>query len=153
MQNSSTNKLDDEQMKIAVSLYRYVFWADMLRTQFETVLTRDRQETEHRLQTKQIIFEPKLLESEMYICLWFGVLYIVVEGWPTLKINETRITELLRGRFKDLLRNFRNAVFHPEDYDDARIQALVDTGQESIEWARKVTLEFKSFFESILIFP
>ena len=39
----------------------------------------------------------------------------------------------------------------PEDFDDARIQALVATGQESIDWARKVTLEFKSFFESILV--
>jgi len=153
MKNNPVNQLKDEQMKIAVSLYRYVFWADMLRTQFETVLARDRQEMEHRLQTKQVIFEPKLLESEMYICLWFGVLYIVAEGWTTLRISEPRITELLRSRFKDLLRNFRNATFHPEDFDDARIQALVDRGQESIDWARKVTQEFKSFFELILVIP
>jgi hypothetical protein len=153
MKNNPAFQLDNEQTKIAVSLYRYVFWADMLGMQFETAFTRDRQELERRLQTKQIAFEPKLLESEMYICLWFGVLYIVIEGWPKLKINEPRITELLRSRFKDLLRNFRNATFHPEDYDDARTQALVDTGQESIDWAKKVTLEFKSFFESILVFP
>jgi hypothetical protein len=153
MKNNSINQHDSEQIKIAVSLYRYVFWADMLRVQFETTHARDRQELERRLQAKQITFEPKLLESEMYICLWFGVLYIVIEGWPTLKLNEPHITKLLRSHFKDLLRNFRNATFHPDDYDDARIQALVDTGQESIDWAREVTLEFKSFFESILVFP
>jgi hypothetical protein len=86
----------------------------------------------------------------MYMFLWLGVLYIVIEGWPTLKLNEPRITKLLRSRFKELLRDFRNATFHPEDFDDARIRALVDTDQESIEWARKVTLEFNSFFESKL---
>ena len=153
MKNNSVNQLDNEQNKIAVNLYRYVFWADMLRAQFERILARDRQELERRLQTEQITFEPKLLESEMYICLWFGVLYIVIEGWPTLKLNEPGIKKLLRSRFKDLLRNFRNATFHPDDYDDARIQALVASGQETIDWARKVTLEFKSFFESILAIP
>jgi len=80
MKNNSVNQLDNEQIKIAVNLYRYVFWADKLRAQFEIILARDRQELERRLQKKQITFEPKLLESEMYICLWFGVLYIVIEG-------------------------------------------------------------------------
>src|SRR3990172_13444272 len=147
MKSNSVNHLDNDQIKIAVSLYRYVFWADTLRAQFEAIHARDRPELERRLQTNQITFEPKLLESEMYICLWFGVLYVVIEGWPKLRLNEPRITKLLRNRFKDLLRNFRHATFHPDDYDDARIQALVATGQESIDWARQVTLEFKSFFE------
>jgi len=66
------------------------------------------------------------------------------------KLNEPRITKLLRSRFKDLLRDFRNATFHPEDFNDARIRALEETGQESIDWAKKVTLEFNSFFESKL---
>ena len=153
MKNSLINQLDNEQTKLAVSLYRYVFWADMLRMQFENALTRDRQELEHRLKAKKYTFEPKLLESEMYICLWLSVLYIVIEGWPSLKIKQPQITKLLRSHFKDLLHSYRNATFHPEEYDDARVQALVDKGKESIDWARKVTFEFKSFFESILIFP
>jgi hypothetical protein len=152
MKSNPVNQLNDEQIKIAVNLCRYIFWADILRAQFETTLARDRPELERQLETKQITFKPNLLESEMYMFLWFGVLYVVIEGWPTLKLNEPRITELLRSRFKDLLRNFRHTTFHPEDYDDARIQSLVATGQESIDWARKVTLEFKTFFESILVF-
>src|SRR5215216_3814592 len=102
------NQLDNEQTKLAVSLYRYVFWADMLRMQFENALTRNRQELEHRLKAKKNTFEPKLLESEMYICLWLSVLYIVIEGWPSLKINQPQITKLLRSRFKDLLHSYRN---------------------------------------------
>lgn len=133
MKNNLNNQLDNEQTKLAVSLYRYVFWADLLRVQFENVLTRDQQELKHRLKAKKYTFEPKLLESEMYICLWLSVLYIVIEGWPSLKINQPQITKLLRSRFKDLLNNFRNATFHPEEYDDARLQTLVAKDQESID--------------------
>ncbi len=140
----NTNKIDD------TSLYRYALWADMLRVQFETSLARDRQEIESRLQTKQFVFDRKLLEFEMYMFLWLGVLYTVIEGWPMLKTNESKIKILLRSRFKDLLRDFRNATFHPEDFDDARIRVMVATGQEFIEWAKEVTLEFNSFFEAKL---
>jgi hypothetical protein len=149
MKNNSDNQLNPNRID-DTSLYRYALWADMLRTQFETSLARDRQELESRLQMNQIVFDRKLLESEMYMFLWFGVLYIVIEGWPELRLNEPRITKLLRSRFKDLLRDFRNATFHPEDFDDARIRALAATGQESIDWAKNVTLEFNSFFESKL---
>ncbi len=150
MKNNSSNQLNNNKID-DTSLYRYALWADMLRVQFETSLARDRQELETRLQTKQFAFDRKLLESEMYMFLWFGVLYIVIEGWPMLKLNEPRITKLLRSRFKKLLYDFRNATFHPEDFDDARIRALADTGQESIDWAKKVTFEFNSFFESKLL--
>ena len=141
------SKIDD------TSLFRYALWADMLRVQFETCLARDRQELERRLQTKQIVFDWKLLESEMYMFLWFGVLYIVIEGWPRTGYSEPRLTKLLRSRFvkKGLFRDFRNATFHPEDFDDDRIRDLADTGQESIDWAKNVTLAFNSFFESKLL--
>lgn len=153
MKNASISPLNKEQIVVAARLYRYVFWADLLRMQFETTFTQDQQAFEPSLQTKQNIFEPKLLESEMYICLWFGVLYTVIEGWPTLKLNEPQVEQLLESPFKNLLRNFRNATSDADELDDDRIQALIATGQESIEWARKVTLEFRSFFESILSFP
>ncbi len=84
MKNNSVNQLNTNKIIDETSLYRYAVWADMLRVQFETSLARDRQELESRLRTKQIVFDRKLLESEMYMFLWFGVLYIVIEGWPTL---------------------------------------------------------------------
>ena len=153
MKNSALkplNPLNKEQFDIALRLYRYVFWADLLRMQFEAAFTQERQYLEPLLQAEQNSLEPKLLESEMYICLWFGVLYAAIEGWPTLKRNEPQMEELLGNPSKNLLRNFRNALFDLDEFDDDRIQALVATGQESIDWARKVTLEFKSFFESML---
>lgn len=151
MDNTTEYQLDDKQIKVAVSLYRHLFWADNLRMQFETVLVRDRSEMEKRMRTQQVTFEPKLLESEICLCLWLGCLYSVIEGWSRLNVNEPRINKLLEKGYKKKLHDFRNAVFHPVDYDDDRIKALVATGQPSIEWARNVTKEFKKFFESILL--
>ena len=146
-------ELDDKLTKIAVSLYRHLLWADNLRKQFENVLARDRAELERRLQTKEIVFDPKLLESEMYSSLWLGCLYSVIEGWSNLKVDAPRITQLLKRGYKKKLFGFRNAVFHPVDYDDARFHALAAEGQKSMDWAREITSEFKIFFESILVFP
>ncbi len=153
MDNMPEHQLDDKQTKIALSLYRHLFWADNLRVQFETVLVRDQPELEKRLQTKQFTFEPKLLESEMYMCLWLGCLYSVVEGWSNLNIDEPRIKKLMEKGYKKKLYGFRNAVFHPVDYDDVRLQALAAEGQKSVDWARELTYEFKVFFESIIVFP
>ena len=153
MDNISQYQLNDKQTKIAVSLYRHLFWADNLRKQFESVLMRDKSELERRLQTKQLTFEPKLLESEMYMCLWLGCLYSVVEGWSNLNINEPGIKKLLEKGYKKKLSDFRNAVFHPVKYDDVRLRSLAAEGQKSVDWARELTHEFKVFFESILVFP
>jgi hypothetical protein len=149
--NNDTIILDDEQRKIAVNLFRYVLWASSMMGNFETTLVRDRSEMRRQLNEDRIGFDPKLLETEMYQCLWFGTLYIVIEGWPRLRIRNQKITGLLRSPYKKLLRKFRNATFHPEDYDDERIGAMIATGQSSIEWAREVTGEFKRFFESLLL--
>lgn len=153
MDRRSEHELDEKQTKIAVSLYRHLFWADNLRKQFESVLARDRAELERRLQAKQIVFDPKLLESEMYLSLWLGCLYSVIEGWSNLKIDEPCIKQLLVDGYKKKLFGFRNAVFHPVDYDDTRFHALAAEVQKSLDWARELTNEFKVFFESILVFP
>jgi hypothetical protein len=128
MDRRSEHELDEKQIKIAVSLYRHLFWADNLRKHFESVLARDRAELERRLQAKQILFDPKLLESEMYLSLWLGCLYSVIEGWSNLKIDEPRIRHLLEGGYEKKLFGFRNAVFHPVDYDDGRFHALAAEG-------------------------
>jgi hypothetical protein len=151
MKNNSIHTLSKEQFDAATTLYPYICWADLLRTQFETGISQQQQAFESPLQIKQNTFHPTLLESEMYICLWFGVLYTVIEGWPALKLNEPHIEELLASPIKNRLRSFRNATSDSDEFDEDCVQALVATGHESIDWARKITLEYKSFFESIWV--
>ena len=151
MTDNSTSTLDNEQIKIAVNLFRYTMWANSMMDKFEKVLVRDHSKIKKQMKENQFVFDEKLLESEMYHCLWFGILYIVIEGWPRLRIRNEPITKLLRSPNKKLLKNFRDATFHPEDYDDERILDMMSVGQSSIDWAREVTIEFKKFFQNILL--
>ncbi|MCA9969963.1 MAG: hypothetical protein KC425_07100 [Anaerolineales bacterium] len=147
---TNSSVLNDEQRQVATNLFRYATWANSLMNRFETVLARDREEMKRQLLEESLVFDVNLLESEMYHCLWFGVLYIVIEGWPRLAVKDQKITKLLRSPYKRLLRDFRNATFHPENYDDKRIKALMANGQASIDWAKEVTKEFNAFLGAIL---
>ena len=140
----------DEQVKIAVNLCRYFVWADKMRQQFDQVHSHDAAEMRQRLEDEEVDFRTDLLESEMYLCLWFSLIYVLVEGWRTLRIRDRELTELLRSPYTDMLRRFRNATFHPNDYDDDRIAALSAEGQQSIEWVRQLTEAFRTFFNSNL---
>jgi hypothetical protein len=53
MKDNSICPLNKEQFHVAMRLYPYVFWADLLRTQFETAFTHDRETL--LLQTEQNI--------------------------------------------------------------------------------------------------
>jgi hypothetical protein len=44
--------------------------------------------------------------------LWFGALYIVVEGWQEARLSDPEIDTLLTSPNVPLLRRFRNAMFH-----------------------------------------
>ncbi|OGI11371.1 MAG: hypothetical protein A2Y40_05850 [Candidatus Margulisbacteria bacterium GWF2_35_9] len=55
----------------------------------------------------------KLLANSDRLLIWYALLFVVVEGYQELKLNDQRIDELLE---KDncvlLLKRFRNSMFH-----------------------------------------
>ena len=140
----------DEQRRIATNLLRHLLWADRIRQQFELVHLRRGPELRQRLTNNEVLFRPELLDGEMYLCLWFSLLQVVVEGWPRLRARDDEITRLLRSPYKNMLRDFRNATFHPEDFDDDRIKMMAAEGQASIDWVRELTVAFESFFNTCM---
>ena len=69
-------------------LHRYFIWANRMRIHFEEILDKH---------TKQQIDEHRLgIESMMYMSLWYGLLYVVIEGWESLKLSDVIIDELLK---------------------------------------------------------
>jgi hypothetical protein len=145
--------MDETQRRIAVNLYRFWLWADMTRIRFEEVHARSAPEINRRLADRDLAFRRDLLEPEMQLCLWLSLLHVVVEGWPRLRAKDDTIKTLLRSPYKDLLQDFRNATFHPNDYDDARLEALRARGQASIDWARELTRAFGTFLGAALGLP
>ena len=131
-----------------LTLYRYFAWADAMRENYEVARARDIPRIEEAKAEGKFYPYHLAMHAEMYMCYWFSTLQIVIEGWPQLKYNDPRLKELLRSPHKRLLQKFRNAIFHPSDWMDTRINELVQKGQESYDWVTAVTDAYRAFFAS-----
>jgi hypothetical protein len=80
---------------------------------------------------------------------WYGALHVVIEGWKELKLVDTVIEDLLQSPNVDLLRRYRNAVFHFQaDYHDKKFLAFFKEGTDSVAWVRSLNLQFGRYFFS-----
>lgn len=122
-----------------VTLHRYFIWANGVRTIFDSLLEKE---------AGQDAMERKKwnIEMTMYMSLWYGLLYTVIEGWEQLKLSDKVIDQLLTSKNKDLLRRYRNGVFHfQEDYNDERFEKFFQE-KNTVEWIRNLNKEFGRWF-------
>jgi hypothetical protein len=84
------------------------------------------------------------------LALWYASLYTVIEGWRHERIKHQPITMLLRNkRCVDILRNFRNFVFHySPDYEDTRATKARDD-HEFVEWLNSLYYEIGRYLASV----
>ncbi len=141
-----TKKLgDDEVADNPVNiLHRYFIWANKMRTHFDETLEKhsNQQNNEHQFG----------IESMIYMSLWYGLLYVVIEGWKSLKLGDATIDELLRSPNTDLLKCYRNASFHypkKRKYHDERFENFFKEST-TVEWVRKLNSEFGRYFFNTL---
>ena len=116
------------------SLHRYFLLANTSRGRLDSILLRAKPRKGDEL---SII---------LYRSLWYGMLYVVVEGMEELKIKDSRIARLLKSPNRELLRRFRNGVFHyQQNYHDARFQDLLQK-KSSDKWIRRLHFEIGRYF-------
>jgi hypothetical protein len=130
-----------------VSLHKYFIWANYMRTQFYKIL-----EHNYKL-TNRNSDDPNLqMVSEKYIFMsyWFAGLYVVIEGWRTLKLQDDKIEQLLKSPNVSLLKFFRNGVFHfQKKYSDSRFLNFIEKGFNNVEWVTNLHREFNRYFLQI----
>ena len=86
-----------------ISWFRYLFWADICYKRVEKLL--------------EASSSPEEIPTNIFIAhvsQWYGSLYVVVEGWQKLQLEDKFINELLNDHqdLIDLLRRYRNCVYH-----------------------------------------
>lgn len=116
---------------------RYLYWSDIHFRQY------------YELEDKSTAEEGPIEKMRFFasISLWLASLYVVVEGWKELGEKDRKIDELVDEcpQYIDLLRKYRNAVYHyqPSLLDNRFFQF---TGEnESLIWAMTLELEFQRF--------
>lgn len=124
-----------------LSLHRYWIWANRMREHFYSLVPKvagnpvpDR-------------FSPDAIEADLYMSFWYGELYVVIEGWRELRLSDPAIDALLTSPNVDLLRLYRNGVFHfQRDYFDERFQGFIRDGENAVSWVRKLNEAFGAYF-------
>ncbi len=121
-------------------LHRYFIWANRMRVHFDDILGKhmNNEIDEHGIE----------IEWMIYMSVWYGLLYVVVEGWKDLKLKDDAIDMLLKSKNTDLLRHYRNATFHyprKHEYNDKRFENFYKE-TSTVEWIRKLNSELGRFF-------
>jgi hypothetical protein len=87
------------------------------------------------------------LHTMIHLDLWYGCLFVVVEGWRRERMRDDAVTALLRDSAKlALLGGYRNAVFHyGPDYIDPRQEKLF-ADPDFVEWVAELHDAMSDFF-------
>jgi hypothetical protein len=114
------------------ALHRYFIWAAMMRAHF--------------LERAPSYPDIRRAHLEPYMAYWYGGMYVVIEGWKALELQDPRIDELLRSQHVALLKRYRHGAFHYQaEYFDERFVALWSADSVE-EWIAKLHEAFDAWF-------
>lgn len=121
-----------------LSLHKYFIHADKMKILFEQEL--------RNIGSNEITFEGSLTNQYLYLDLWYGMLYVVIEGWIDLKLENFRINKQLEDPILNELKRFRNGIFHfQNNYFDKRFIDFI-SNKNSVKWIRETHDEFSKWF-------
>jgi hypothetical protein len=129
-----------------LALHRYWMYANRMREYFEkALLDPDWREMVQKQNAKaQLVFW--IHDPGIFMSYWYGGLYVVIEGWRELGLNDPTIDRLLTSPNVDLLKRYRNGIFHfQKNYVDQRFSGFIES-QDSVPWVRELNLAFDSYF-------
>jgi len=81
------------------------------------------------------------------LSVWYALLYVVVEGYGEQSLRDPDVDALLaEGTFVDLLRRFRNAVFHYQEDPFSEKLTLFLTEPRGELWVKDLNSSLETFF-------
>lgn len=129
--------MKNKDIKSIYTLHRYFIWCNRMRSHFDNLLLKNSIERSERFS----------VESMLYMSYWYAGLYVVVEGWRESNLKDEKIDNLLTSKNIDLLRRYRNGVFHFQtEYYDDRLITFIKDGENCVEWIRELNNEFGRYF-------
>jgi len=140
MNNKDSSDSKAKKIPLEVALHRYFIWANKMRTDFDVLLGKRK--------TTKVQESITLIEDNMYMSYWYAGLYVVIEGWQELKLEDTVINTLLQTKnYVDLLKRYRNGVFHyQKDYFNSRFADVWFQDKDFITWVRELNRQFGRYF-------
>lgn len=82
-----------------------------------------------------------------FMYYWYASLYVVVEGFQSLHLNDPTIEALVQSPNANALRRCRNAVFHfRPSYLSARSLKLISS-PDFVRWVRELMTAFRAYLD------
>ncbi|HEY9017665.1 hypothetical protein [Thiomicrospira sp.] len=129
-------------MEKLISLHKHWLKADALKEVAATKIEGDHGFKEGLLEFAEFH------SSFARLSVFYGLIYVVVEGYKALKCTNPKVDELLSQEdFVDALRLFRNSTFHfQKELIPEKAMKFLEL-PESENWIRALHIAFKNFFE------
>ncbi len=115
-------------------LLKYFTWASYMRGQFDKVLPKMTDATPWN--------DPISMDLFMFQSFWYATLHTVIEGWGSLKLQDTEIDELLASPNVKMLKRYRHGVphFQKKYFNEKYMPFLKNPG--SAQWVRTLHSAF-----------
>jgi len=140
---------EDVQRRVVdvITLIRYFKWSLTLQERAAPFMRAK--------EAGETLSEEDAIRSVGLLSYWFASLYVVVEGWQELGLQDPDVESLLADTNSlSLLRRFRNGVFHFQaSYTDKRFAEFFGKGLEAVGWAQTLNSAFFAFFRPHLEKP
>ena len=93
----------------------------------------------------------ELWSMTLRLSVFYGLLYVVVEGYKSLRVSNQAIDNLLKKTtYVDALRRFRNATFHYQKKPISEKTLFFFEMEKSEIWTKELHFAFKKYFEETL---
>ncbi len=115
-------------------LHKYFMTASLMAQEFDR----------HLADPPQFKFKDAAEEGMMFLVskagikmtLWYGSLYVVIEGWREIGMSDPEVDQLLNSPNTKLLKGVRNSAFHfQRHWMDDRLAKFI-ASKDSVAWVR-----------------
>jgi len=126
----------EDRIRAFVSLCRYRSWSVSLRAIVAPTL-REYEDGAQQLTGPLVAF----------LNYGFASLFVISEGWRELKIPDERIANVLSEDHLEVLRRYRNGVFHfQRDFGDDRFLGILQAGTDTLRRVKELDAAYDAFF-------
>jgi hypothetical protein len=131
-----------------LSLHRYFVVASRMQHHFESNLVPfENTESATQEDPNWAVLELFAGPRGNFMYYWYASLYVVVEGFQSLHLNDPTIEALVQSPNANALRRCRNAVFHfRPSYLSARSLKLI-SAPDFVRWVRELMTAFRAYLD------
>lgn len=147
VQITTEAKQQNPKFELVRSLHDHWYTADCIYVCIKSIYKKNTSKFRRFLRknaTLDIIDDYFLLNVQ---CVFYALWYVVIEGYREINLPDSDIEKLLENeKAVELLRRFRNGIFHyQKNIDSPKVSEFLADG-ENIKWLGRLGKAFKAYF-------